>query len=536
MPLSVEKNRVYQREYARRRRRAFLSDSKEAARAKGLADNPDPKPPHDPAGAIAEWSKARLVVPPGHPRAGEPMEMPDFAIHFLRAALRDNVREAGLFCARKNAKSAVIAILLLGFLLGPLRRRGFRAGVASLNREKCADLWQQCQDIAQASHLEGLKFGIVPRHVRSSGGRVEFLAADHAGQSSSYDLAICDELGLFPPKGKAVVDGMLSSTSAKNGRLIAISVLGNGALAACMVKRREDPATVVHLYQPDENCTLDDERAWYAANPGLGTVKSISYMRDMARRAEAGADEERAFRLYDLNLPGELSKEMIVSLARYRICENQPKPDRAGVCFLGFDMGGSSSMTAAAAFWPSTGRLDIWGAYGADPLLAKRGELDRVGDRYIKMQKRGELQTFPGRVTPCADFFAWIAEELKGERIQVATADRYRQAEGLDALDKADVNWPMEWRAQGSGKDGSADVRAFQASIESNALRPGESLLLYSAISESAIRYDNNGNPALEKGRAKGRIDALSAVILAVGAGARARTQPTTFFYHGPNI
>ena len=304
-----------------------------------------------------------------------------------------------------------------------------------------------------------------------------------------------------------------------------------------MVKRREDPATVVHLYQPDEICQIDDERAWYAANPGLGTVKSISYMKDMSRRAEGGESEERAFRLYDLNLPGAVSREMIVSLARYRICENQAKPERAGACYLGFDLGGSSSMTAAAAFWPETGRLDIWGAYGSDPPLEKRGELDRVGNRYLKMQKRGELQTFPGRVTPCADFFAWIAEELKAFGHPIAAcADRYRMAEGLDAIDKAGVNWQMDWRAQGSGKDGSADVRAFQAAVESNTLRPGDSLLLNSAILESTIRYDNNGNPALEKGRAKGRIDALSAVILAVGAGARGRTQPTTFFYHGPNV
>ena len=29
----------------------------------------------DPAGAVAEWSAAALVVPPGHPRAGEPMTL-----------------------------------------------------------------------------------------------------------------------------------------------------------------------------------------------------------------------------------------------------------------------------------------------------------------------------------------------------------------------------------------------------------------------------------------------------------------------------
>ena len=44
---------------------------------------------------------------------------------------------------------------------------------------------------------------------------------------------------------------------------------------------------------------------------------------------------------------------------------------------------------------------------------------------------------------------------------------------------------------------------------------------MVSAITESRLRYDGNGNPALDKGRQKGRIDALSAAVLAVGLGSR---------------
>ena len=67
------------------------------------------------------------------------------------------VREALLTCGRKNAKSAVLAVLMLGFLAedGPLRRQGFRAGVASVSREKAGELWSQMEAIALASGLEG---------------------------------------------------------------------------------------------------------------------------------------------------------------------------------------------------------------------------------------------------------------------------------------------------------------------------------------------------------------------------------------------
>ena len=189
-------------------------------------------------------------------------------------------------------------------------------------------------------------------------------------------------------------------------------------------------------------------------------------------------------------------------------------------------------MCAAAAYWPDTGRLDTWGAFGDTPDLKARGEADGVGERYQRMADRGELKTWPGRVTPVADFLAWVADELDGEHVELSAADRYRQSEAEDALDGAEVDWPVEWRAMGSGKDGSEDIRSFQRVVEGGELRPGESLLLTSAISESLLRYDGNGNPSLNKGRQRGRIDALSAAVLAVGLGSRQHDTDEDVFLH----
>ena len=42
-----------------------------------------------------------------------------------------------------------------------------------------------------------------------------------------------------------------------------------------------------------------------------------------------------------------------------------------------------------------------------------------------------------------------------------------------------------------------------------------------SAIKESTLRYDGAGNPALDKGRKQGRIDPLSAAVIAAGLAER---------------
>ena len=92
--------------------------------AKKVTTAPSSAPLPEPADAdsLAEWSRENLVIPPGHPLAGQPLELPPYGVDFLRDAL--TVPESLLSIARKNAKSAIIAVYLLGRLVGPLRYQG----------------------------------------------------------------------------------------------------------------------------------------------------------------------------------------------------------------------------------------------------------------------------------------------------------------------------------------------------------------------------------------------------------------------------
>ena len=69
---------------------------------------------------------------------------------------------------------------------------------------------------------------------------------------------------------------------------------------------------------------------------------------------------------------------------------------------IGFVLGGSVSMSCFAAYWPKTGRFEVFGPFSADPSFAVRGIKDEVGDRYVDMQRRGEIRTYPGKITTSA--------------------------------------------------------------------------------------------------------------------------------------
>ena len=110
-----------------------------------------------------------------------------------------------------------------------------------------------------------------------------------------------------------------------------------------------------------------------------------------------------------------------------------------------------------------------------------------------------------------------MAGELDGCRVHRLAADGFKDSEIKDFLDRAGLRWPYEFRRVGAGKDGGRDVRSLQRLVLTGKLRMHESLCLSTAIANSAIHRDANGNPGLDRARSRGRIDVLSAAVIAAG-------------------
>lgn len=495
---------AYMREYRARKRAEQEASSESVFHENAI--------PADPIGALATWARETLIVPPGHPLAGQPMALPDFAEKFIREGW--DAHESALCVARKNAKSAVCAVLALGHLVGPLRTPGWRGAVASVSKEKAAELRNQVAAIAEASRLDvTIRQAPYPGKIISSTGSLETLASERtAGHSSSFDLVVVDETGLMPERSRELLAGLRSSVSAKAGRIVHISVRGDSPLFAEVI---DNPAVVSHVYAAPEGCQIDDREAWAMANPGLGTIKQISYMEEEVERIRGAPGDEPSFRAYDLNQNLDPTREMILSPDDLRQCFTVDLPARAGHAYLGFDFGEATSSTAAVAIWPSTGRMETWMAFGDVPALTVRQRRDSAP--YVQMKARGELTLYPGRVVRPDAFLADLQTDLAGVRVRAAAADGYKDSEVRDFLDRAAVRWPIEFRRVGAGKDGGRDVRAFQRLVIQRRLVMVDNLSLVTAISKSTLRRDGNGNPGLDKASSRGRIDVLSAAVIAAG-------------------
>ena len=452
------------------------------------------------------------------------MVLPEYVRAFLADALQPATHEALLCTARKNSKTGGIAMFLLGLMVGPLRRAGMRVGTVSVNREKAGELLGQCRAIAEASNLEGLGFMRTPAPglIRGpSGSTAEFLSADKsAGHASGFDWSIVDELGLMTERDRDLIAGMRTATSARNGKLIALSIRGESPMLEEMIERRDLPTCAVHLYAPDviQGAAVDihDRRVWAAGNPGIAAgIKSLDYMEAESARVAVTPTDLSTFLAFDLNLPQAPSREMIFAPADLTACFVDDLPERAGNCYLGLDFGEATSATAACAIFPETGRVELWLAFGDMPDVIARGRRD--GSRYDLMHQRGELTLYPGRVTPVAGFMGDVAESLAGVNIKHAAMDSYKDSEVKDFLERAGLHWRIDYRRVGAGRDGSRDVRAMQRLVLNRKLKLPDSLALVTAVSKSALHRDANGNPGLDKGENRGRIDLLSAAVIAAG-------------------
>ena len=88
------------------------------------------------------------------------------------------------------------------------------------------------------------------------------------------------------------------------------------------------------------------------------------------------------------------------------------------------------------------------------------------------------------------------------------------------------MRWPIDFRRVGAGKDGGRDVRAFQRLVLQRRLAMAENLSLVTAIAKSTLRRDGNGNPGIDRATGRGRIDVLSAAVIACGLAESAFDRP----------
>ena len=155
----------------------------------------------------------------------------------------------------------------------------------------------------------------------------------------------------------------------------------------------------VQQYTAVRNDPIDAYSSWLAANPALPFLPSLERtIRREAGRALRSPEKLAAFRALRLNLgTADTVGNPLLEPETWARCEADELPERAGPYCLGADLGDGAAMSALAAYWPGSGRLEALAAFPAIPGLRERGLHDAVGSLYSDLHRSGGLILTPGR-------------------------------------------------------------------------------------------------------------------------------------------
>lgn len=482
-----------------------------------------------------------LKIPEG-PKAGQKLRLAEFQKKFVRGALDPENMVGVLSIGRGNAKTALAAGLALGSVMGEWDKQPKREILlAARNRDQAKIAFGFIVGFVESLPKRQRERFIIRRGSRlevefagNGGGLARCIAAD--GRSilgGAPTLAILDERAAWDrDKGDALENAILSGLGKRGGKALIISTSApDDANTFSRWMDEPPPGTYVQEHRPAFGLPADDAESLLIANPGAaeGIGASLEWLQAQARRAIArGGSALSSFR--NLNRNERVSTEdrsVLITVDEWMTAEVKPDelPPREGQCILGVDLGGSRSMSAAALYWPATGRLEAVGTFPAVPSLLNRGAADSVGNRYVEMHERGELTTLGDNTVPPGPWLAEVAKMAEGAAISCIVGDRFRHAEFVEAMAKANLRVPFIWRGFG-WKDGAEDIERFRRALFDGQVKTLPSLLLRSAFADAITLIDPAGNHKLAKARSLGRIDAAAAAVLAVAEGARRMARP----------
>lgn len=466
---------------------------------------------------------------------GQPLKLARFQKKFILAVF-DNpkavTRRAYLSMARKNAKTATIAAILLAFLVGPEAKLNSQIISGANAREQAALVFKlACKMIALNSSLRKLT-RIIPSSKTIIGltMNVEYKAIAAEGSTAhglSPLLAILDEVGQIRGPQSDFVEAIETGQGAHDAPLlIAISTQApsDGDLFSIWLddaERGEDPSIVSHVYAAPADAELDDPKAWAAANPALGLFRSEEDVRAQSAEAMRMPTKENGFR--NLTLNQRVTRfTPLVSPSVWRAC-NGPidlEAFKRNPVYGGLDLSLTTDLTALVLIAQEGGVWHVLPVFWTpESTLVDRSRRDRAPyDAWVRDEF---MKATPGPAVEYGFVARDIAEITEGMDVRKIGFDRHRMAILQGKLDEIGVVLPFEPFGQGYVSMAPAIDATVTELLHAKVRHGGHPVLLNNAAN-AVVTTDPAGNRKLDKARSTGRIDGMVSFVMAMGVAAAA--------------
>lgn len=460
---------------------------------------------------------------------GKPVRLTKHQKRWLGRIYDSPTRTFILSMARKNAKTALAAFLLLVHLCGPRARANSQLFSAAQSRDQAAILFALAAKVVRLSPQ--LNPHVVIRDTAKQlfcPGLGTLYRALSAEAATAYGLSpafvVHDELGQVKGPRSELYEALETAAGAQPEPLsiiISTQAPTDADLLSLLIDdglTEADPRIKVELYSAPVDVDPFSEKSIRIANPHFDDFMNTEEVLRQAADAKRLPSREASFRNLILNQRVE-ARDPFVSRVIWSENGKDPAPLREGAeVFGGLDLSSVSDLTALVLISGD----DTWSVYPSFWLpeqgLAEKARNDRVP--YDLWAEQGHLLTTPGASIE----YEFIAEHLRGVfdryRVRALAFDRYNMKFLKPWLERAGFTDEELARfiefGQGFASMSPA-IRDFESLLLSRKLRHGNHPVLAMCAANATVQTDPAECRKFIKGRATGRIDGMVALAMAVG-------------------
>lgn len=484
------------------------------------------------------WIQSMCRIPDGK-LVGQPVRLTDAQKGWIKQIYDTPTRTFILSMARKNAKTATSAFLLLLHLCGPEAKHNSQLYSAAQSRDQASILFGYASKVVRMSPnlseyvqiKESAKTLVCPE----LGSQYRALSAD---ASTAYGLSpvfsVHDELGQVKGPRSELYEAIETASAAHESPLSIIistqaptdadllSLLIDDALTGA------DPRIKVALHTAPMDADPFSDEAIRAANPHFDVFMNREEVRKQATDAKRLPAQEASYRNLILNQRIE-ARSPFVTHSVWKENGGIPQEFEGQAVYAGLDLSSTTDLTALVlvsddgdvmpTFWlPEEG-------------LSEKSRADRVP--YDLWQKQGFLQTTPGRAIEYDYIAAYLRDLFDRCDVRAIAFDRYNMKFLRPCLERAGFDETELERFVEFGQgfvSMSPALRELETRLLRSSLKHGDHPVLEMCAKNATVVADPAGNRKFIKGKATGRIDGMVALAMAVGVMPSAETSELSFW------
>lgn len=440
-------------------------------------------------------------------------------------------REFILIVARKNGKSAW-ASAVGNYMLFADGEAGPEIVSAATKRDQAKIIWNEAKKMVKKSPALSRRSKCLVGEIVTEFNEGSFkpLSSDsNTLDGLNVHCSLIDELHAIEDKNlyDVIIDGM----SAREQPLSVITTTAGTVREGIFDIKYEEAEKIINgyqdgayqdervlpiIYELDKRSEWTNPACWQKANPGLGTIKSLSTLANKVKKAQDNPRLVKNLLCKDFNIretttEAWLTFEELYNPATFDLAVL--KPDYA---IGGADLSSTTDLTCATAIFmlPEDGRVYVLQMYWLpEDLLEKRVQEDKIP--YDVWYEQGLLRLTPGNKVHYKYVTEWFVELREQYNLYVPWIgyDSWSAVYWVEEMKNTFGEECMEPVIQGK-KTLSGPMNNLGADLAAKRIVYNNSPILKWCLSNTSVDVDKNNNIQPAKGKSQiRRIDGAASLL-----------------------